>query len=367
MKIGIDISQIVYSGTGVARYTKGLLNAILKYNHQHEWRFFFSSLRQKLPLKTVKAINNSGYILKQYRFPPTVLSVLWNKWHVLDMKLLLGDLDWFISSDWIEPPFKNVKKATIIHDLFFLKYPETVDWQILKTQSQRLAYVSQETDLILADSQSTEKDIVKLLELRKAKIKVLYPGVEIAEANKPTVKKVLARLNLKNNRFLLTVGKLEPRKNLERLIEAFLRLPTNYPLIIVGPKGWGSLNLAAKNVRVLGYLNDLELSSLYQSCSLFVYPSLYEGFGYPVLEAAKFGVPIACSNTSSLKELGQGISLQFDPKNVNQITEALKHLLENKQLAKQLGEKAKQKAQEFTWQKTLVNLQNYLEKYDYWD
>lgn len=362
MKIGIDLSQIVYSGTGVARYTRGLLQAILQYNQSHQWSFFFSSLRQKFPADLEKEINRKGYSLNKYPFPPTALSFLWNQLHWGDLRFLMGELDWFISSDWVEPPFKHTKKATIIHDLVFLRYPETVNWKILKTQQQRLVHVCQESDLIFADSWSTKQDIEKLLELKKAKVKVLYPGLSVTIPNKQTVKRTLDRLNLSNKRFLLAVGKLEPRKNLERLIQAYSRLKTNYPLVIVGPKGWGSLNLAGENVKVVGYLSDLELNSLYQSCALFVFPSLYEGFGYPLLEAASFQAPLAVSNRSSLKELGKGIAIMFDPENVNEMAAKIKELLSDSQLSKKLGQKAKQKAQEFTWQKTLLNLQNHLEQ-----
>jgi len=356
MKIGIDISQLVYSGTGVARYTEGLVKAILKYNCQHEWRFFFSSLRRKLPVKIAGLINKQGYYLKQYPFPPTFLSWLWNKNHLVDMRILLGGLDWFISSDWLEPPYKGVKKATIIHDLVFLRYPETTAWQILKTQSARLVHVSNESDLIFADSKATKNDIDELLNLKKAKVEVLYPGVEVEYPDKATVKKILNRLNLKHKQFILTVGKLEPRKNLERLVEAYRRLESDYPLVIAGPKGWGSLNLAGRNVKVTNYLSDRQLFALYQSCLIFVYPSLYEGFGYPLLEAANFKTPLACSNRSSLQELGKDISLQFDPENVGDMTAKMERLLKDPQLREELGEKAVKKAKQFTWQRTYLQL-----------
>lgn len=362
MKIGIDLSQIVYSGTGVARYTRGLLQSILQYNRQHQWSFFFSSLRQKFPADLENEIIRKGYSLNKYPFPLSALSFLWNQLHWGDMRLLMGKLDWFISSDWIEPPFNHTKKATIIHDLVFLRFPETVNWKILKTQQQRLIHVCQESDLILADSYATYQDIEKLLAVKKAKVKVLYPGLNVIMPSKQIVKRTLERLNLTPKNFILTVGKLEPRKNLERLIEAYSRLQTNSPLVIVGPKGWGSLNLAGENVKLVGYLSDLELNSLYQSCQLFIYPSLYEGFGYPLLEAASFQAPLAVSNRSSLKELGEGIAIMFDPENVSDMALQIKSLLTNSKLSKELGQKAKLRAKEFTWGRTFHNLINYLEQ-----
>ncbi|OGK66454.1 hypothetical protein A2313_01230 [Candidatus Roizmanbacteria bacterium RIFOXYB2_FULL_41_10] len=353
MRIGIDISQIVYSGTGVARYTQGLVEAILQYENQHQWVFFFASLRRALPAKLVAQIAQKGFILKQYKIPPTLLSLLWNRWHFINVEWLTGKLDWYISSDWTEPPVKNAKKATIIHDLAFLHYPETIDWKILKTQQQRLIHVCHESDLILADSDSTKRDIEHFLTLNKAKVQTIYPGISTRIPDKSTVQKTLAKFGLKKQNFILSVGKLEPRKNLERLLEAYKKLnQSKYQLIIVGPKGWGSLNLAGENVRVIGFVKDEELYSLYQACLFFVYPSLYEGFGYPVLEAASLGAAIATSNRSSLQELGQGISLQFNPENVADITGKMSTLISNPDLRTDLSQKAIVKSQEFTWQKT---------------
>lgn len=363
MKIGIDISQIVHQGTGVARYTQGLVEAIIQYEKKNQWIFFFSSLRQKLPAKLIKAIKSKGFILKQYPVPPTLLSVLWNRFHWLDLELFTGQLDWFISSDWIEPPCRSAKKATIIHDLVFLRYPQTVFWKILKTQQQRLVHVCRESDLIFADSYSTKNDIEQLLTLEKAQVKVVYPGVRVNQPEKKQIQQTLKQFNLQSQRFILSVGKLEPRKNLERLIEAYKKIgPFDYPLLIVGPKGWGSLNLSGQNVIVVGYVSNQQLYSLYQSCLFFIYPSLYEGFGYPLIEAATLGASIASSKTSSLGELGKEISLQFNPESVADIAEKMQKLIANKQLRQNLKDKAIQKASEFTWKRSYQQLISYLEQ-----
>lgn len=368
MRIGLDISQIVYSGTGVGRYTQGLLEAILKYDNSHQWVFFFSGFRQSLPLKIQKAIKNRGFLLKKYLLSPRVLSILWNRLHVLDIKYAVGSLDWFISSDWTEPPSQKIKKATIIHDLVFLKYPETVNWRILKTQQQRLIHVCNESKLIFADSNSTKKDIQALLTLKQAKVQTIYPGVNVMTLDQAKVKRTLARFNLKPKQFILTVSKREPRKNLERLIQGYSRLkfPSKpLPLVIVGPKGWGSLDLAGNGVRVINYVSDQDLGALYQSCLFLVFPSLYEGFGYPLIEAAHFGCPAAVSNSSSLKELGQDISLLFNPLDANDIADKMQTLINNPKLREALGQKAKIKAKQFSWQNTYQQLIKTLENYDY--
>lgn len=342
MKIGIDVSQIVHKGTGVSRFTKGLVKAICKYDKGNEWIFFFSSLRQSLDSSIEKLINSKGWKIVKMKLPPTGLSIIWNDLHVLRIETITGKLDWFISSDWTEPP-STCKKATIVHDLVYLRYPETVDRVILKTQIKRMNWVNKETDLILADSQSTKNDLIELLNLDTKKIVVDYPGIEI----KKTYEKIVVK-----KPFILTVGKIEPRKNISRLIDAFEEAKLkDIELFIAGPEGWDQNLKTNKNVRLLGYVSDDELYSLYSSCLFFVYPSIWEGFGYPILEAMSFGAPVATSNTSSLKEIGENTSLLFDPTKVSEIKTALRKLTADKKLREELSHKGKQRAKEFTWKK----------------
>ena len=127
MKIGLDISQMVYEGTGVSRFVHGLIQGILTHDNQNEWFFFFSSLRQRIDPKIKQLIGQKHHRLFEYKLPPTTLSFVWNTMHRMKVEKLVGNLDWFISSDWTEPP-SNMKKATIIHDLVYLRYPETVHY-----------------------------------------------------------------------------------------------------------------------------------------------------------------------------------------------------------------------------------------------
>ncbi len=342
MRIGIDISQIVYKGTGVSRFTEGLVKAICEYDKRNEWVFFFSSFRQSLDVSIEKLINSRGWKVTKMKLPPTGLSITWNDLHILRIETIIGKLDWFISSDWTEPP-ATCKKATIVHDLVYLRYPETVDPLILKTQIKRMAWVRKESALVLADSLATKDDLIELLNLKDKKIVVNYPGIEIKRANK--------KIEIKKP-FILTVGKIEPRKNINRLIEAFEGLNLkNVELLIVGPEGWDQNIKVGKNVRFLGYVSDDELHALYSSCLFFVYPSIWEGFGYPILEAMSFGTPVATSNTSSLKEIGKNTALLFDPMKVNEIKNALHKLASDKKLREELSHKGRERAKEFTWKR----------------
>ena len=175
MKIGIDISQIVYEGTGVGRFVNGLTDSILQFDKTNQWTFFFSSLRQNLNPQIKKSIKKNGHRLSEYKLPPSALSFLWNTMHRMKVEKLVGNLDWFITSDWTEPP-SHMKKATIIHDLAYLKYPETIHETILQTQKQRMNWVKKGSKIIFADSETTKHDAIQLCGLEEKKIFVNYPG-----------------------------------------------------------------------------------------------------------------------------------------------------------------------------------------------
>ena len=178
MKIGIDISQTAYKGTGVARYTTSLLKGLLRYDTKNEYILFFSSLRRPVPDEILKIIENKAEI-KRFRIPPSILSILWNKIHKVPIERFIGKVDLFLSSDWTEPPAKHAKKITVIHDLVPYKYPETSDKKIIETHKQRLKWVKKESDLISCNSNATAADAIEILGLKKENIRVVYPGVEI--------------------------------------------------------------------------------------------------------------------------------------------------------------------------------------------
>ncbi len=361
MKIGIDLSQIVYKGSGVSRYLEGLVKAILSYEKKNTWYFFFSSLRQNFPKELERKIKDKGFIIKKYKIPSTLLSFLWNDLHIYNIENIFNNLDWFITSDWTEPPSKTINKATVIHDLVFKRYPKTVNKKILQVQQKRLSWVKKETSIIFADSKSTKKDLINYFKINSKKINVIYPGVSLNQPNKKIIDKTLSKFSL-NQPFILTVGKIEPRKNIKSLIKAYNNIKGKKPiLVIVGLPGWGDLSFKeTKNIKFLGYVKDKELSALYTSCLFFIFPSIWEGFGYPLVEAMKLGTPITASNTSSLKEIGEKSVLLFNPLNSKSIKKALKTMINDHLLRKQLSEKGKIRAKQFNWENTYNQIINVL-------
>jgi len=358
MKIGLDISQIVY-GTGVSVYTKNLMEALLKIDKENEYVLFFSSLRQRLTQISNLKTQNQNLNLKTFRIPPTLLEILWNKFHIWPVENFIDKVDVFHSSDWTQPPTKAAK-VTTIHDFGFIKYPEVSHPKIKAVMTRRFKWIKREVDLIIAVSQATKKDIVEILGIPEEKIRVIYEAVseDIKQIKDPKIiKKVKKKYGLKGN-YLLSVATLEPRKNLKRIIEAHKILMSQYPeifLVVVGKAGWDEeiSQLAKKqlsNIIFTGYVNrEVELSALYSGATCFVFPSLYEGFGLPILEAMKCGCPVVTSNVSSMPEVAGEAGILVDPLNVKNIAEGINQAIENRQ---ELIKKGFAQVKKFSWEKT---------------
>ncbi len=181
MKIGIDISQIAYQGTGVANYTKSLVENLLKIDKGNEYILFGASLRKKKLLDDYlgQFKNNKNVIAKTFYLPPLFLEFLWNKLHIFPIERLIGKIDVFHSSDWLQPPTK-ARKTTTLHDLIVYKYSEsfqqTGGHNIVVNQKRRLKWVKKECNLIICDSEATKKDAIEILDIPEEKLKVIYPG-----------------------------------------------------------------------------------------------------------------------------------------------------------------------------------------------
>ncbi len=351
MKIGIDISQIVYEGTGTATLTKNLVAKILKIDHKNEYILFGGSLRKKETLD--KFVKDSGRALlaRMTILPPTMLDVLWNQLHIFPIETLTGELDIYHTSDWTQAP-SRAKILAPVYDMVIYKYPQFSHPSIVAVQKRRLTWVKKEATAIAAISQSTKKDMIEILGIPEEKIHVVYPAVS-ADFSR-NVKK-------HNNErpYLLAVGTREPRKNLDRLVEAFNKLNLkDLDLIIAGKYGWGRENLKfarpgrageIKNLKLLNYVPQEKLASLYAGAEAFIYPSLYEGFGIPILEAMAVGCPVVASNTSSLLEAGGNAAVYADPQNIDDIAEKIKYALNHKKI---LSQKSPLQAQKFSWDKS---------------
>ncbi len=182
MNIGIDISQVVYEGTGVARYVRMMVLTLVEHHPEHKYILFGASLRRMSVLKSfVREVQerNRTVIARFYRIPPYCLSFLWNTLHIIPIEWFLGNIDVFWSSDWTQPPLRDAIGVTTVHDLTFLRYPESHVERISKTQQMRLKRAVNECDAFFCDSHATKVDFLREFAVEEEKVHVVYPGFGI--------------------------------------------------------------------------------------------------------------------------------------------------------------------------------------------
>ncbi|HMS22650.1 MAG TPA: glycosyltransferase [Candidatus Levybacteria bacterium] len=178
MKIGIDISQLAYKETGVANYLENLVAELIEKDRENEYILFFSSLRGNMNhTKLTVPGNNSKVTIKKFKFPLFFLEIIWNRLHIFPIEWFIGDIDLYITSDWVEPPVRTAKKATILYDLVVFLYPKETAKKIIQTQKKKLAWVKKESSIIFCISGSTARDAKKILGIDENKFRVIYPGV----------------------------------------------------------------------------------------------------------------------------------------------------------------------------------------------
>lgn len=360
MRIGIDVSQIVY-GTGVSNYTKKLVENLLKIDHKNQYVIFGSSLRQKGKLKKFRK-SLSGFENVEFKLaslPPLALDFLWNRLHVYPIEKFIGPVDIFHSSDWTQPKTKteNTKKITTVHDMVPYLFPSSVHKKIISAQKRRMKHVEKEIDIVIADSESTKEDLIKFLDVPEAKIKVIYLAAseEFKPQSDEKIAEVLEKYKIKRP-YLLSVATQEPRKNIQKLLDVFAQIVKIEPqlhLVLSGKYGWGPGFRSAENVIWTDYVAQEDLIALYAGCRVFVYPSLYEGFGLPILEAMACGAPVITSNNSSMAEIAKDAAILVDPRSEGQLTKAIELVLNlNLENYQKLVRASLDRARKYSWLKT---------------
>lgn len=366
MRIGIDYTAAVQQGAGIGRYTRELVRALAELDQGHDYVLFAAAGGQPL----VDTPWPPNFQMRSLPLSDRALAILWHRLRLpLWVELATGAVDIFHSPDFVLPPVRRAKTLVTVHDLSFIRVPECADANLRAYLNRVVPRSVHRADLVLADSQSTKDDLVELLGVESDRIEVVYPGVE--ERFRPIKDRTLLdgvrkRYNLPP-RFILGLGTLQPRKNFTRLIQAYSLLITHYPflhLVIAGGKGWLYEEIFAtverlgleEKVVFLGFVADQHLPALYNLADLFVFPSLYEGFGIPPLEAMACGTPVITSDASSLPEVVSEAGPMVEATSVEALTEALKRVLEDNSLRERMMAKGVEQAKKFTWEKAAAKL-----------
>lgn len=345
MKIAIDISQIVYE-TGVSFYTKYLVESLLKLDTVNEYVLFAGALRRKAEI--LKAFPQT----KVFPIPPTVANLVWNKIHTLPVEKLVGKVDVFHSSDWAEPP-SSAFKVTTVHDLGPILYPRLFPKELIRdivaTHKQKLAWVKKESRRIIVPSVSTKTDLVNLgFDWSKIRVIPEAPSAIFKRASQESIEKLKNKYKI-SGKYLLAVG-MNVRKNTDNIIRAFdlARSGQDLKLVFVGLPKYIDIK-ETRNVRIAGQIPIEELPVFYSGAEALVYPSFYEGYGLPILEAFACGTPVVTSNLSSMPEVAGEAAVLVDPMDVNSIADGIHTALRG---PKGLIEKGMARVQEFSWEKT---------------
>lgn len=355
MKIAIDISQAIY-GTGVSVYTKNLVSALTRLYPEDEFVLFGGSLRRKQELENLaKKLHG---IPKIYPFPPSFLDFVWNSLHIMPIDRFIGDVDLVHTSDWTEPP-SNHPKITTVHDLIPFKYPETTTNSIRFAHRKRLAWVIRESNMIIAVSRSTKEDIVSMFKIPEDRIVVIPEGVDSRYSPQPIsiIDSVKRKYKISGD-YIFSLSTLEPRKNQANLIRAFQIIRKDLPdiqLVLAGKTGWGESIKPIPGVIMTGFVPDSDLPALYSGSLCFAFPSFYEGFGLPPLEAMSCGAPVVASNISSLPEVVGEAGVLIDPKSVQSLATGIIQAINRRG---ELRDAGIQQASKFTWERTAKETYN---------
>ncbi|MEO0101133.1 MAG: glycosyltransferase family 1 protein [candidate division WOR-3 bacterium] len=353
MRIGIDVSRLQEEKRGVGHYLFNLLENISRLDKEDE--FYLYSPR---PIKFYPAQGGNWH----YRFGH--LPLPGSFWFQTEGKKFIAkdEIDIFLGSCNIIPlnlP-KRIKKVLVIHDLVFIFYPERMANYNRLVHKLFFEKSIKVTDYLIALSNRMKRDIIQYFRVESKKIFVIYEGVrEMFSPQEEKVLNIRKRYNLPRP-YILTVGTLEPMKNHIILLRALKKLKLDWDLVIIGKKGWKAEGFFSalkelrigERVKILGYLPAEDLPPFYTGAEIFVFPSLYEGFGLPVLEAMACGTPVICSNVSSLPEIGGDAVLYFNPHSVEELVSQIERLIGDSELREKLKERGIERAKKFSWQKT---------------
>jgi glycosyltransferase involved in cell wall biosynthesis len=363
MRIGFDLRPFLKHETGVGVYFKNLLRELAGIDRENEYVLFSASWKDRFPAEKIPPFAKMRFIDRKW--PVRAVDALWYGWRrpTLD-RIARTALDLTHSPTPLPLPTRGRKIVTVC-DVFFLENPGRADRQARTHFLKRTEKSLGQADAIVTISEYTKNALAERFGVGPEKITVTYLGLNPAFETAPAPEEVEAvrRTFGLPAEFLLFVGATEPRKNLPGLIDAFALVRERsgkIPLVVVGRPGGDAAaverRIAARGlrdaVRLLGYLSDAEVRSLYHAASAFVFPSFGEGFGLPLLEAMACGLPAAVSGVAALPEIGGEAALYFDPRNPEEIATALLRLLGDGDLRQSLRSKGRERAGCFRWDDT---------------
>ncbi len=362
MRIAIDYTAAIRQGAGIGIYVRNLVDALLAQDASDQYTLLTSGQASpEHPFPNAENVRGRNIFI-----PDRYLNILWYRLHApLPATLFTGPIDIYHGPDFALPPLnKNVRKVVTIHDLAFLEHPEYAVPSLAAYLRRVVPEAIAAADVVTTVSSEVSRTLVQHFQTPKEKLVVVPLGVSryFRRVTDPILLDATRHKFGLQHPLVLAVGTQEPRKNHIGLIKAFHKAQKEKSgpamLAIAGSTGWlyeetqqlvKELNLE-KKVRFLGRVTDHELVTLYSSADIFAFPSFFEGFGIPPIEAMACGAPVITSNTSSLPEVAGDAALLIDPYNIDELAEAITRLVQDEGLREELRQKGYQRVQQFRWE-----------------
>jgi len=356
VRVGLDVYQASFAYGGVSRYLRGLVPALAGAAPADQFTLVSNYFR---PRELLWRHDRPNVCLRTLRVPRRLMQACWDHLGWPPIETLVGPVDVFHGTHFVLPATRAARRVLTVHDVMFLRHPEYFSNRSLNERwhSRELRVALDRADLVIADSTCTREDLADLLGFDRARIRVVHGGVEntffVQEAD-PRGAEIRRRYRLDGPYLVFLVGTPEPRKNLPRTVEAARKGAPGLPLVIIGPVAPIRALLEGnwEGVRCLGLVPDTDLPLVLHGAAVALYPSLYEGFGFPALEALAAGVPLITSERSALPEVVGKAAVLVNPESVEDMAHAIRRLLNDTDQRQKLIALGRVRAQELSWNQT---------------
>jgi glycosyltransferase involved in cell wall biosynthesis len=376
LNVFLDAQPLLGPRSGIARYVE-CLSKQLSYDSDLTLNLAFNRIAKSIRENHVLSLERDFHLhLINSIYPYKVIRRLCSPnflYHMPYDMMRKSKADIFHGTNFTYTPTLRGKSIITIHDLAYMHYPDFTSDKILRHHSKWVPYSAHHCDHIIADSRQTKTDIIKLLQVPETKIDVVHLAADEHFRFISNTSPILDKYNLPQ-KYILFVGTLEPRKNLIGLLKAYQILQKQYgcseKLVIVGAKGWKFTpifdwvqeNQLEHEIIFTGYIDDEDLPAIYSAATVLVMPSIYEGFGLPLLEAMQCGTPVIGSDISSIPEIIGEAGILVEPSDYSALAGEIHRMISDPSIRQFYSQMALERSKQFTWEKTALETKQIYEK-----